>query len=178
MTNREIQILVAQAQNGSQLAFSKLYAPCYNAALAVCNGHVEAEDIAITAVGKAFEKINTYKGEKATFLTFVCKIAKNLLIDNYRKNKIQVCELDSNINIAEQDSDIEAEHQERLSKLEAVLNERKKSEKEGKIDIVPIILEMRMQGKKENEIADELGIKRGVVAMSMRRLSERVQAAN
>lgn len=47
----------------------------------------EAEDIAIRAFAKAFEKIQTYDETKSSFLTWVINISKNAQIDLYRKRE-------------------------------------------------------------------------------------------
>lgn len=81
---------IAKAKNGSQQAFNLIlnnYWPdVYNFLLArTCNEN-EAEDIAIQAFSKGFDKIELYDNEYS-FKTWLIAIAKNLHVDEIRKKK-------------------------------------------------------------------------------------------
>lgn len=49
-----------------------------------------AEDITSSAFEKALEKLNTFKAKKASFSTWLIVIARNTMIDYFRKSKPEI----------------------------------------------------------------------------------------
>ena len=88
--------LVQAAKEGDQKAFSRLANyykfPLYQHVLKHVKDSDEAEDIAITALQKAFDNIKDYDASFA-FSTWLYKITNNLLIDFLRKKKLDTTSL-------------------------------------------------------------------------------------
>lgn len=85
-----------------------------------------AEDLTSQTFIKAFEKISTFDADRGTFQAWVYQIARNLLIDEYRKRK-PVDNIDAHQNL-QSTTDLESETQamqskEALQKLLQTLSE-------------------------------------------------------
>ena len=81
---------IEKAKAGNQSAFKVLlntyWKDVYNFLFEKIKNEDEAEDIAIKAFAKAFDKLDTYN-KKYTFKTWLITIAKNIYIDHLRKQK-------------------------------------------------------------------------------------------
>lgn len=73
-----------------------------------------AEDITSQTFIKALEKINTFHADRGTFQSWVYQIARNLLIDEFRRRK-PTENLDAHENLRS-DTDLQAETQAQLDK--------------------------------------------------------------
>lgn len=87
--------LVGQALKGNEGAFMTLVSDCKDTVARVayfisCNRD-EADDIASEAFLKAWTNLKSKKGD-IPFRFWVCRIAKNIAIDRYRKRKQRVVE--------------------------------------------------------------------------------------
>jgi RNA polymerase sigma-70 factor (ECF subfamily) len=86
VTNQNIE----KAKAGNQSAFKSLlntyWRDVYNFLYEKIKNEDEAEDIAIKAFAKAFDKLDSYN-KKYTFKTWLITIAKNIYIDHLRKQK-------------------------------------------------------------------------------------------
>jgi RNA polymerase sigma-70 factor (ECF subfamily) len=90
--NRYIQELVSRAQNGNKEAFALIYQeyvqPIYRYMYARAGNHSEvAEDLTQEVFLKALDKIGQYHYSGKPFVSWLFKIAHNLVIDHYRKIK-------------------------------------------------------------------------------------------
>ena len=86
------QEIIDQCKEGSQKAQFQLYKLYYKAmysiSLRIINDEMEAEDVMQEAFLKAFEKINSYKGE-VSFGAWLKKIVVNRSLDYLKKRKVQ-----------------------------------------------------------------------------------------
>lgn len=87
------QDIIDRCKSGEQKAQFQLYKlyykAMYNTCLRIVNGSHEAEDTMQEAFLKAFEKIQTYKGE-VSFGAWLKKIVINHSLDELRKRKLGV----------------------------------------------------------------------------------------
>lgn len=97
---QEDLIWVEQAQNGDQIAYSKLLEKyresVYYTMLKMARNAEDAEDLTLEAFGKAFNRIHQYSPNFA-FSTWLFKIASNNCIDFIRKKRIKVTSMDTGL---------------------------------------------------------------------------------
>lgn len=90
MKKEKINHYIEKAKSGDQSAFKILlnayWKDVYNFLFDKIKDEDEAEDIAIKAFAKAFDKIDTYN-KKFAFKTWLITIAKNIYIDHLRSQK-------------------------------------------------------------------------------------------
>ena len=90
MKKETLQKHINEAKSGNQNAFKILlntfWKDVYHFLYEKIKEEDEAEDIAIKAFAKAFDKLDTYN-KKYTFKTWLITIAKNMYIDHLRKQK-------------------------------------------------------------------------------------------
>ena len=123
-----IQKRIELAQKEDQHAFRHLleffWNDVYGFMLQRTQNENEAEDITIRCFGKAFEKITTYNSDYS-FKTWLTTIAKNLHIDEIRKNTIATLSTDDGQEVTQNIAD-NAPHPEddliRKQRLETLLN--------------------------------------------------------
>lgn len=88
-----IQVTIAKAKAGSQIAYSSLldtfWNDVYGFQLKRTESEIDAEDITIQTFSKAFDKLNTYNST-FEFKTWLIAISKNIHIDLVRKRKRNV----------------------------------------------------------------------------------------
>ena len=97
--NTELDELVLKAQKGDSDAFGKIYDELVKPVYRYIFYRVEkevAEDLTEDVFFKVWENLNKYKKGKHPFTSWVFRIAHNLVVDYYRKNK-QYDEIDENI---------------------------------------------------------------------------------
>ncbi len=91
--NLQLEKNINKAKEGSQAAFrfllDRYWLEVYSYLLKRTNNENEAEDIAIQAFSKAFDKIYTFD-DTYVFKTWLITISKNVHIDLLRKKKISV----------------------------------------------------------------------------------------
>jgi RNA polymerase sigma-70 factor (ECF subfamily) len=84
-------ILVARARNGDSEAFGHLYRryvdPIYRYLLVRSGDSKEAEDLAEDVFFRAFQALGSYRERGWPFSAFLYQVAKNVLIDYYRRQK-------------------------------------------------------------------------------------------
>ncbi len=96
-SNAEIEIFVAQAQQGNDAAFEKLFDHYYDSILRYVGLRIKSEEVE-DLVGDIFLKIiknlPRYKPQKhitdsgkGAFAAWIFRIARNQIIDHYRTNK-------------------------------------------------------------------------------------------
>lgn len=88
--NQEVITNINAAKQGNQTAFNVLLHEYWNEVHLFLknkiNDGTDAEDLAIVTFSKAFDKLDQYN-EAYPFKTWLFTIARNLLIDEHRKNK-------------------------------------------------------------------------------------------
>ena len=91
-TADEIRILAREASQSDIAAFADLYRLYHPALLQYVNTRVrqrqEAEDLTNAVFEKAFAAIGRYQPSPAQFSTWLYTIARNALIDHYRKRRL------------------------------------------------------------------------------------------
>lgn len=90
-SEEEIDTLVTAAQNGDKVAFGELYDqflnPIYRFLFFRVSSEPMAEDLAAEVFFKAIKHLKKYqKKENMPFAAWLFRIAKNVLIDHYRKH--------------------------------------------------------------------------------------------
>ena len=177
-------ILVQQAlENGDPRAFNELMArhrnPVYFMLQEKVNGDKElAKELTIEALGKAFNKLNSYT-PKFAFSTWLYTIAKNNLIDHLRKKKLTTVSLSNIFDSDEEDTQV-------LQIPADTLNPEGELEKKQRIKILRKIVEqlnpnyrllVKLRYFKEytyDEIAQELKIPIGTVKAQLHRSREQL----
>lgn len=120
-------LLIAECQAGHMDSFVLLYdayvEKIYNFLFFRTMHRELAEDLTSQTFIKALEKIHTFDGNRGTFQSWIYQIARNLLIDEYRKRK-PVENIDAHENL-QSNTDLEAETQAQLDKetLQKILSE-------------------------------------------------------
>ncbi len=120
-------LLIAECQAGHMDSFVLLYdayvEKIYNFLFFRTMHRELAEDLTSQTFIKALEKIHTFDGSRGTFQSWIYQIARNLLIDEYRKRK-PVENIDEHENL-QSNTDLEAETQAQLDKetLQKILAE-------------------------------------------------------
>ncbi|NIJ45193.1 RNA polymerase sigma-70 factor (ECF subfamily) [Wenyingzhuangia heitensis] len=101
MTSKDILFThIKAAQKGDQTAYHYLLNLYWNDVYLflqskISNDSIDAEDITIITFSKAFDKIESYD-DTFSFKTWLFTIAKNLLIDEFRKKKNPTISIGSN----------------------------------------------------------------------------------
>ena len=97
--DENIHELVAQAQRGQPEAFEKVYrhflAPLYRYVYFRVGNKTEAEDLTQTAFLKAWSNLGNYSHQPTGFSSWLYTIARNTVIDHWKKRKDVVIENDS-----------------------------------------------------------------------------------
>ena len=96
---KDINVLVQQAKNGDQKAFSTLlnsfWKEVYHFQFNKCKNEDESEDITIKTFARAFDKINSFD-DKYQFKSWLFTISNNIYIDHLRKKKTETSSLSKN----------------------------------------------------------------------------------
>jgi len=87
----ELRLLVARAKSGDSNAFARLYGqyltPLYRYVLFRVRRREDAEDLTQTLFLKAFESLECYRDTGVPFSAWLYTIARNLIIDYFKKKK-------------------------------------------------------------------------------------------
>jgi RNA polymerase sigma-70 factor (ECF subfamily) len=90
--------LIQNLRKGNRKAFEEIVNihknMVYSISLKIVNNSFDAEEIAMDVFMKAFDKIETFKGESG-FGTWIYRIAYNMSISHVRKKKLEVNDFDS-----------------------------------------------------------------------------------
>jgi RNA polymerase sigma-70 factor (ECF subfamily) len=88
-----LAILVAQCLSGDQSAWNRLVNGQHKRVYAICyrftNDATEAEDITQDVFLKVYRNLATFDGTKGSFQTWITTLARNMLVDHYRRTKLE-----------------------------------------------------------------------------------------
>jgi len=154
LTEKEIDELVVEAQNGGKNAVGELYdfflEPIYRFLFFRVSTTAEAEDLTEEVFLKMIKNISKYKKrEKMPFSAWLFRIAKNALIDFYRK-KVEIDEIPENLADQKSAADEKTETKINHARLLTAMKKLPKSQSEA------IILRF-FSDRKNAEIAAILG---------------------
>ncbi len=174
MTENELHH-IKLAQKGEQIGFNflvKHYWPyVYNFILKKTKNEYLTEEVCIESFAKAFDKINQFDAQYE-FKTWIVQIAKNHLVDEYRKKSLDTQELThSNLKIAEESSleEIQAFEENK----EQVLIELKKLQS----DYQSVIEKFYFEAMSFKEISEELNIPINNLKVKAFRAKQKLQKA-
>lgn len=104
VNKKHIELLVKKAQAGETEAFGEIYdiyiEDIYRFVFYKVGQREVAEDLTEDAFFKAWQKLDTFEQKKYPFSSWLYRIAKNTVIDYFRKEKVSIEEL--NIDIADE----------------------------------------------------------------------------
>ena len=84
--------LVGQCMAGDQRAWHQMVTGQHKRVYAICyrftNDAADAEDITQDVFLKVYRNLSSFDGSKGTFQTWITTLARNLLVDNYRRTKL------------------------------------------------------------------------------------------
>lgn len=136
MKNKDELKIIDQIKSGDLLSFrllvDKYKNMAYHIAIQVVRNNEDAEEVAQDAFLKAYQSINSFKGE-SKFSTWFYRIVYNLAISKTRKKKIDTSNIDDFQFSDEEITDsFEAyaalEHKERTEQIKAALKKLKEEE--------------------------------------------------
>lgn len=167
----EIEI-IRRCQNGHLEEFAGLFdlyhKQIYNFIYYRTQHRESAEDILSTTFLKALENIKTFRGDRGVFGAWLYRIARNTIIDHYRKSRptedIELAfDLASDTNIPR-----DLEHKERFEYTQKLLEHLSAQQRD--------IVIMRMwDGLSHREIAEVLGLTEGNVKVIFSRSLQKLQ---
>jgi RNA polymerase sigma-70 factor, ECF subfamily len=87
-----LALLVTRCMAGDQRAWHTLVSGQHKRVYAICyrftNDASDAEDITQDVFLKVYRNLASFDGSKGSFQTWITTLARNLLVDNYRRNKL------------------------------------------------------------------------------------------
>jgi RNA polymerase sigma-70 factor (ECF subfamily) len=87
-----LALLVSQCMAGDQRAWHTLVTTQHKRVYAICyrftNDATDAEDITQDVFLKVYRNLSSFDGSKGSFQTWITTLARNLLVDNYRRTKL------------------------------------------------------------------------------------------
>ncbi len=134
MIEVEIKDLIVKAQNGDKEAFGQIYevylTPIYRYFYFRTSDADLANDLTQDVFIKIFNSLDTYKITDRNPLTYFYTIARNLLIDNYRRKKIPTIadEAAENLLVENETPKTIAEQKDQISELKQALNQLSENE--------------------------------------------------
>ena len=88
--NAEALQLVKEAQDGDSQAFGQLYEryaePIFRFIFAHVDNRLDAEDLTEEVFLRTWKKLPTYQDQGVPFIAFLFKVARNALVDHYRRS--------------------------------------------------------------------------------------------
>lgn len=147
---------------GNRNAFANLYDQYYTALYRYFYFHLgnqqDAEDLAGVVFLKAWRSLNKFNPDKGTFKAWIYRVAHNVLIDSYRKQRNDEVPLDEFTNPGNTDKRLEdtlisKQQTERLYKILQSLDERSRA----------VIVYRFISGFNHRETAQLVGISEGNV---------------
>lgn len=173
MTEKEVQH-IEFAKQGIQQGFNFLvnayWSYLYNFILKKTQDEYLSEEICIESFAKAFDKIGQFK-MKYEFKTWLVQIAKNGLIDEYRKKNIETQAINTNsLKIAEESTgEISTE---KTASEEIVLSELEKLQSEYQI----VLRKYYLESMSFKEISEELQIPVNNLKVKAYRAKQKLQS--
>lgn len=164
------EALVKQAKAGDNLAFSELYdfyiKKIYDFVYYKTMNKESAEDIVSSVFLKAWRNLNKYKG--GNFSAWLYKIARNTVIDFYRKQKTHK-DIEDCWDLASDDDLVEkADTTLKIDNIKSVMSQLKAEERE--VIFMRFWLDMPFE-----EIAEKIGKKEGAVKMCLARSLKKIR---
>ena len=87
-----LALLVARCMEGDQRAWHTLVTSQHKRVYAICyrftGDATEAEDITQDVFIKVYRNLASFDGEKGSFQTWITTLTRNMLVDNYRRTKL------------------------------------------------------------------------------------------
>jgi RNA polymerase sigma-70 factor (ECF subfamily) len=153
--------VVRKAIEGSQLAFTQLYNEhfdrIYRYIYFRVDSQAEAEDLAQEVFIKALRAINSYKWRDVHFASWLFRIARNQIIDHYRKqSKRKSAPLEEATTVSVEDPVAITEEKIEIEELMSTLVKLPAAQQE-------VILLRFIAGLQINEVAKSLGKREGTV---------------
>lgn len=171
------QDIIDRCKSGEQKAQFQLYKlyykAMYNTCLRIVNNSLEAEDIMQESFLKAFEKIDSYKGE-VSFGAWIKRIVINHSLDELRKRKLDLESIEDSVYELKEEESYE-EHEEIKAKAEEIREQISKLP-----DGYRIVLSLYLiEGYDHDEISEILDINsstsRSQCARAKKKLIERLK---
>jgi RNA polymerase sigma-70 factor (ECF subfamily) len=104
-----LALIVAQCLSGDQSAWNRLVNGQHKRVYAICyrftNDATEAEDITQDVFLKVYRNLATFDGTKGSFQTWITTLARNLLVDHYRRTKLERATDSLDASLSSDDSD-------------------------------------------------------------------------
>lgn len=178
MTKKEVNLLVNEAQGGSQKAFTKLYNLFYNnisnSLYFIVKNRDVADDLASETFTKAFIKIHQFSLE-ISFEMWLRTIANNCAIDFIRRQKnnsasnytvdIDISECDSTDNSSPESIFITKENKDIISKKINSLTGRSKE----------VVVLRYIEGLSYKEIAERLNLNIGTIKSYISKSTKKIK---
>ena len=174
----ELNRLAQAMQNGQERAASSLYQKLMPKVYGFCISRVQnkflAEDITQDIFLKLVGRIETYDSKKGDFVVWFWQLARNTLIDHYRKQKdVNFTDLESGDNenkiyeVADTKQSSKLEAKEKETKIKKILGSFTKEEQE--------LFELRFIAELSyKEIAGMLKRNEGALRVSVNRLRKKI----
>ena len=153
--------------------FCESYQKVYNYVCYRMSGSEGVDDVVAEAFCKAARSFSRFDADRAQFSTWVIAIARNCLSDYWKANRpaSPIDEVDESILAAEDEYpsfDDSAGRQELLQRLLSVLNDEERE----------LVYLRYYEGKRNVEIARELGMNASTVATKIQRALKKMRAVN
>ena len=163
---------VQACQEGNHEGFGKLYdkyvEKIYNFVYYRIQHKETAEDLSSLIFTKALEKINSFNASKASFSTWLYRIARNSVIDYYRTNK-PTDDIEAGYEISfKQNIEAEIDAKAQLEKVKKYLNTLPERQRD-------IILMRVWDGLSHQKISEILEISEGNCKMTFCRAMEKLR---
>jgi len=104
-----LALLVSQCMAGDQRAWHTLVSSQHKRVYAICyrftNDATDAEDITQDVFLKVYRNLASFDGTKGSFQTWITTLARNLLVDNYRRTKLERATDSLDANLSADDAD-------------------------------------------------------------------------
>jgi len=161
-----LESLITDLQNGDKKAFSVIYKNFSPAIFGIVSKIILDKEVAKDVLQESFVKIwknaAKYDSSKGTFFTWMLNIARNTAIDNYRKNKKEVSNINlnelSNVSLLDDKiSEIKINH----IGIREIINTGTKEHKE-------VIDFLYYKGYTHQELSEELGLPLGTIKSRVR----------
>jgi RNA polymerase sigma-70 factor (ECF subfamily) len=167
------QSIIDKCKKGDTTAqfdlYKLYYKAMYNTCLRIVNNSIDAEDIMQEAFLKAFDKINSYKGE-VSFGAWLKKIVVNSSLDFLKKKKIETDEIDERktVNIADENSHYDDIQMQKINKIKKAVAELPENYR-------VLILLYLFEGYDHEEISQILEMSYAAVRTGYSRAKKRLQ---
>jgi RNA polymerase sigma-70 factor, ECF subfamily len=130
----------------------------------------EAEDLTQEVFINAYRGLTNYRGE-SSYKTWLYSIARNVIIDNYRKKRKINCLIDLDLSLSDQNQLVPEEVLDRKEKTQILY----RAIMELKLPYREIIILRKIKGYSTVETADILGCAEGKVKVTLHRALQRLR---